>query len=207
MPDNVHVSESEFYFSSRPSSQVKRHIVTVPVAGRDVTLHSASGVFSATRLDPGTAVLLRKAPLPTAKGSYLDLGCGYGPIAISLALTSSGQVTAVDVNSRALELVDTNARELEVDVTAVQPHDVPADAMFDEIWSNPPIHVGKSELHDLLDEWLPRLKPGGVAWLVVARHKGADSLVDWLNARGRPTEKYASAKGYRVLRVRSERCA
>lgn len=199
MADNVGVSDH--YFSPQPSAEVRQHHVDIDVDGRRVRLRSASGVFSATRLDPGTAVLLKKAPLPRSGGTYLDLGCGYGPIAVTLALASGGRVTAVDVNQRALDLVAANAADLEVDITAVAPQDVPGDATFDQIWSNPPIRVGKTALHDLLEQWLPRLKPEGVAWLVVARHKGADSLVPWLAERGFPTEKYASAKGYRILRA------
>lgn len=201
MADNDRVTDSDHYFSSRPAAEAKQHSISFTVAGREVRLRSASGVFSATRLDPGTAVLLKKAPLPRQAGSYLDLGCGYGPIAVSLALTSGGSVRAVDVNTRALELATANAADLGVDVIASQPEEVPAEVTFDEIWSNPPIRVGKAALHDLLDEWLPRLKPDGVAWLVVARHKGADSLVPWLTERGFPAEKYAGAKGYRVLRA------
>ncbi|TQL78140.1 16S rRNA m(2)G 1207 methyltransferase [Stackebrandtia endophytica] len=201
MAHNDEVTESEHYFATRPNSQAKPRTIDFEAAGRQISLRTDSGVFSASRLDPGTAVLLRKAPLPTRPGRYLDLGCGYGPIAVSLGLASQGSVTAVDVNTRALELVRSNAAELGVEVTATTPEEVPADARFDQIWSNPPIRVGKAALHELLEQWLPRLAPDGVAWLVVARHKGADSLVDWLTERGFPTVKHASQKGYRVLRV------
>jgi len=198
---NDEVTDSEHYFSARPNSQAKPRTIDFEAAGRKITLRTDSGVFSANRLDAGTAVLLRKAPLPTQPGRYLDLGCGYGPITVSLGLASGGPVTAVDVNTRALELVRDNASQLGVEITAITPEEVPAEAEFDQIWSNPPIRVGKTALHELLAQWLPRLAPDGVAWLVVARHKGADSLVDWLTEQGFPTVKHASQKGYRVLRV------
>jgi len=86
-------------------------------------------------------------------------------------------------------------------VIASTPDDVPADVRFDEIWSNPPIRVGKQELHELLEKWLPRLAPDGIAWLVVARNLGADSLHAWLRDAGWPAERYASQRGYRILRV------
>jgi len=79
---------------------------------------------------------------------------------------------------------------------------VAPEAVFDTIWSNPPIRVGKAALHDLLGAWLPRLAPAGEAWLVVQRHLGADSLAVWLADQGwGEVEKVASAKGFRVLRV------
>jgi 16S rRNA (guanine1207-N2)-methyltransferase len=191
----------DHYFSPEPAAAARTHTVEFSVGGRDFTLTAGAGVFSGRRLDPGTAVLLRKAPLPGPRGgTYLDLGCGYGPIAMVLASTSDrATVYAVDVNTRALELVAVNAKTLGV---ADRVHtEVPADVEFDEIWSNPPIRVGKAELHALLSTWLPRLVPGGSAWLVVARHLGADSLQAWLAGQGYDVTRHAAQKGYRVFQV------
>jgi 16S rRNA (guanine1207-N2)-methyltransferase len=110
-------------------------------------------------------------------------------------------VWAVDVNSRARELTAENAQRLEVGVTVAAPDGVPDDLSFAEIWSNPPTHVGKAELHALLSRWLPRLDPDGVAWLVINRHLGGDSLHTWLVGEGWAVERIASQKGFRVLRV------
>jgi 16S rRNA G1207 methylase RsmC len=137
---------------------------------------------------------------------YLDLGCGYGPITAVLATSSpKATVYAVDVNRRALELVRENAAALDVAdrVIAVPPDEVPGGVEFDEIWSNPPVRIGKPELHAMLSRWLPRLAAGGTAWLVVGRHLGGDSLQAWLREQGWPAERHASQKGYRVLRVLS----
>ena len=195
----------EHYFTAEPGTADRGRTVNFQVAGRDFSLIASSGVFSAQRLDPGTAVLLRKAPLPGPRGGvYLDLGCGYGPISMVLASTSEkADVYSVDVNTRALELVRGNADRLGVAgrVQAMTPDQVPPDVVFDEIWSNPPIRVGKAELHDLLGRWLPRLADGGTAWLVVARHLGADSLQAWLAGHGWAVDRHASQKGYRILRV------
>jgi 16S rRNA (guanine1207-N2)-methyltransferase len=196
---------AEHYFTPEPALPPRAGTVEFSAGGRDLTLRTSSGVFSGQRLDPGTAVLLRKAPLPGPRGGvYLDLGCGYGPISMVLAGTSEkARVYAVDVNARALELVRANAEALGYPdrVTAAGPDEVPPDVTFDEIWSNPPIRVGKAELHELLDRWLPRLAPGGSAWLVVGRHLGADSLQAWLTSHGWATRRHASQKGYRVLQV------
>jgi 16S rRNA (guanine1207-N2)-methyltransferase len=193
------------YFTAEPHGPEQARDISFMVAGRVYRLTAAGGVFSADRLDPGTGVLLRKAPLPGARGgTYLDLGCGYGPITCVLADTSpDARVYALDVNQRALDLVRRNATAagLSQRVIATTADEMPADVRFDEIWSNPPIRIGKSELHRLLGTWLPRLATGGTAWLVVAKHLGADSLQGWLEAGGWPVERFASQKGYRILRV------
>src|SRR5262249_5395008 len=139
---------------------------------------------------------------PDTTGALLDLGCGYGPIAAVLATAApAATVYAVDVNTRALDLVRGNAEDLDVTITAATPDEVPPDQRFQQIWSNPPIRVGKDELHALLDRWLPRLTDDGTAWLVVSRNLGADSLQHWLIGRGWQAHRYASQKGYRVLQV------
>jgi 16S rRNA (guanine1207-N2)-methyltransferase len=198
--DNGPVS-ADHYFSAEPTAPARQTDVEFSVGGRDYRLVAASGVFSAGRLDPGTAVLLRKAPRP-AGGTLLDLGCGYGPIACVLATEApAAEVHAVDVNARARELTERNAEALGLAITVCAPDDVPPDLVFDQIWSNPPTHVGKAGLHALLDRWLPRLAPDGVAWLVINRHLGGDSLHTWLVERGWPVTRTASQKGFRVLRV------
>ena len=178
--------------------------MTFRINGVELTLTADRGVFSAGRLDPGTAVLLREAPVPE-HGTVLDLGCGYGPVAVWLALRAARlRVWAVDVNERARALTTENAAAhgLAERVSVAAPEQVPESLRFDEIWSNPPIRIGKPALHALLDLWLPRLADQGVARLVVARNLGADSLARWLAERGYRVERAASSKGYRVLEVR-----
>jgi 16S rRNA G1207 methylase RsmC len=196
---------ADHYFSAEPSAPARTGEVEFSVGGRAFALAAASGVFSAGRLDPGTAVLLRKAslPAPDAGGTLLDLGCGYGPIACVLAATApDATVYAIDVNSRARELAAANAATLGLGrVRVCAPDDVPPDVVFDEIWSNPPIHAGKALLHEILSQWLPRLAPSGVAWIVINRHLGGDSLHTWLTGNGWDVTRTASQKGYRVLRV------
>ncbi len=199
--------EPEHYFSATPSGEPKLRQITVKLAGRTVSVTTAGGVFSPERIDAGTGVLLAHTPMPPPGGHFLDLGCGWGPIALTLALDSPhATVWAVDVNERALDLVRRNAADLGLDnINACTPEDVPADVDFTTIWSNPPIRVGKNELHDMLRTWLPRLQPGSDAWLVVQRNLGSDSLHRWLQAE-LPQDfavlRAATHKGYRVLRVR-----
>jgi 16S rRNA (guanine1207-N2)-methyltransferase len=201
------MSPGEHYFSAQPGGELIPRTISVRLAGRDLELTTANGVFSPDRLDTGTSVLLSNVPAPPPGGNVLDLGCGWGPVAISLALGSPrATVWAVDVNERSLELVRRNAEQLGLtNINACRPEDVPADALFTTIWSNPPIRVGKNELHAMLLHWLPRLEPGSDAWLVVARNLGSDSLQRWLQAE-LPREfavlRAATNKGYRVLRCR-----
>lgn len=194
----------DHYFSADPSSPTQPRHVTFGLDGREWRFVTSGGVFSADRLDPGTAILLRETPPPPG-GTLLDLGCGWGAIACVLAHRSPrAAVWAVDINSRALGLTRANAEALGVAarVHVAQPEAVPADVVFDGIWSNPPVRVGKAVLHDLLLAWLPRLTPEGSAWLVVSRHLGSDPLQRWLQEQGYACIRHASRKGYRVLRVR-----
>jgi 16S rRNA (guanine1207-N2)-methyltransferase len=181
--------------------------ITVQLAGRPVEVTTSNGIFSPERVDAGTQVLLGNVPAPPPGGHLLDLGCGWGPIALTLALESPhATVWAVDVNERALELVRRNAESLGLDnVNAVTPDGVPDDVQFMSIWSNPPIRVGKNELHAMMLSWLPRLEQGTDAWLVVQRNLGSDSLHRWLQAELPPdfvVTRAATNKGYRVLRAR-----
>lgn len=203
---------AEHYFTADPGVPFKRIPVRADVWGRELSLTSGSGVFASGRLDTGTSVLFRETQPPETQpaggqppGTFLDLGCGYGVIGLALAVAvPSARVWAVDVNQRALALARENAAALGVAdrFTAATPEEVPEDMVFDEIWSNPPIRVGKQALHRLLLGWLPRLTEGGRAVMVVGKNLGADSLQRWLGQQGYPTERLASAKGFRVLETR-----
>jgi len=198
---------NEHYFSSVPGSELKYRTIHARLLGRDYELVTANGVFSPDRIDTGTQVLLATVPTAPPGGNVLDLGCGWGPVALTLALESPhATVWAVDVNERALDLVRANAKKLSIpNINAVTPENVPADITFTSIWSNPPIRVGKNELHGMLEHWLPRLEAGSDAWLVVQRNLGSDSLHRWMDAT-LPDDfaitRAATNKGYRVLRVR-----
>lgn len=197
--------DGEHYFSAQPAGELSLRELTVTLAGSEHRLTTASGIFSPDRIDTGTQVLLANVPKPPPGGNLLDLGCGWGPIALTLALESPrSTVWAVDVNERALDLVRRNAHIMGLEnVNAVRPEDVPDDVRFMTIWSNPPIRVGKAELHSMLRLWLPRLEPGTEAWLVVQKNLGSDSLQRWMDGEfpELTVQREATSKAFRVLRA------
>jgi 16S rRNA G1207 methylase RsmC len=195
----------EHYFTADPQAAFKRIPVSANVWGHWLELTSGSGVFAQGRLDIGTGVLLREQSPPEGARTVLDLGCGYGVIGLAIAIAVPDcVVTAIDVNERAVLLANENATALGIGdrFTACRPDEVDPAATYDEIWSNPPIRIGKEALHQLLLDWLPRLAADGRARLVVGKNLGADSLAAWLTEQGFPTAKVASAKGFRVLESR-----
>jgi 16S rRNA (guanine1207-N2)-methyltransferase len=175
----------------------------VRLALPDLTLDltTDAGVFSRDAVDPGTKLLLLEAPAPAASGDLLDLGCGYGPIALVLARRApEATVWAVDVNERARALTAANAAAAGLaNVRVCAPDEVPDDVRFATIWSNPPIRIGKEGLHSMLLTWLARLE--GTALLVVQKHLGSDSLARWLGEQGFVVERLRSRAGYRLLEV------
>lgn len=201
------VMESAHYFSASPAGPFTRKPLTVELAGETRTLQTSNGIFSPDGIDKGTAVLLAEVPAPSATGNLLDIGCGWGPIALTMALKAPhAQVYAVDVNERCIALTNGNAAALGLsNVAASTPEAVDPGVRFDTIWSNPPIRIGKDELHSLLKLWLPRLAPGGTAYLVVQKNLGSDSLQRWLAAEldaSFTVTRESTAKSFRVLKVR-----
>jgi 16S rRNA (guanine1207-N2)-methyltransferase len=194
---------SDHYFTAQPGTAHRPGRVHVLLPDVHLDLETDSGVFSPARLDAGTRLLLDQAATPPAAGDLLDLGAGYGPIALVLAARAPrATVWAVDVNERALDLCARNAQRAGLgNVRCALPGDPELPAAYAGIWSNPPIRIGKQALHELLDRWLPRLAPGAAAWAVVQRHLGADSLHRWLEGQGWAVSRVAARAGYRVLRV------
>lgn len=211
---------AQHYFDSDPDAASRPSTADLVLPDLHLRLHTDRGVFSPDKVDLGTRVLLESVPAPPAEGRLLDLGCGYGPISLTMASRAPGaQVLGVDVNARAVGLARRNAAEHDLRNArfavvapegglAAEEGEGPAPAAedllgpFDAIWSNPPIRVGKNVLHSMLRTWLNRLTPEGVAHLVVQRHLGSDSLQKWLDAQGLPAERVASRAGFRVLAVR-----
>lgn len=197
----------QHYFSTDPLTPLKPKTIQIPIAGVLKQVTTASGTFSPQQLDFGTQVLIEQMPEAPESGNLLDLGCGWGPIALNLGiLRSAATIWAVDVNSRSLELTAKNAKDLGIsNIKTCLPEQVPGDLKFSGIWSNPPIRIGKKELHTLLLQWLPRLEKDAEAFLVVQKNLGSDSLQKWLAeelSNGYEVSRHTSVKTYRVLKVK-----
>ena len=210
-------SDTSHYFSTgdtgnTPPSRPRSTQVTVD--GRTLVCTTDSGVFATAGLDQGTGVLLDRGARPASGArDLLDVGCGWGPVALALAVRAPGAtVWAVDTNRRAVALCAANAEANglgNVRAVAVDP-DTPLGGLdaaagkhvrVDGVWSNPPVRIGKKALHALLLGVLGRIRPGGQAHLVVHKHLGSDSLAAWLDAQGYSTTRRASRFGYRLLDV------
>ncbi len=198
------------YFDQAPPAPSRRRELTLDVAPLHAPMHVVTdrAVFSGERLDHGTRVLLEQSPMPTdASGDLLDMGCGWGPIALVLAAAApNATVWAIDVNERARALCVENAAANNLaNVRVVAPENVPKSVSFAGMWSNPPIRIGKVALWELLQHWLVRLSPDARAWLVVHKHLGADPLADRLSGAGFATKRLRSKQGFRVLEVGGHR--
>ncbi|MGH3546048.1 MAG: class I SAM-dependent methyltransferase [Mycobacteriales bacterium] len=195
--------QHQHYFSEQPTTTSSPRDAVLALPDGLFRFATDTGVFSYGAVDAGTRLLLQHAPLPPVTGDLLDIGCGYGPIAVVWARRCPGaRVWAIDVNQRARDLTVANAAAAGCgNVEVRHPDELPATARFAAIYANPPIKVGKAALHELLLTWLARLLPGGVAYLVVHRHLGSDSLADWLRGSEYTVVRERSAGGYRLLRV------
>ncbi|MGI8647920.1 MAG: MFS transporter [Acidimicrobiales bacterium] len=204
-PPTDDVSTTQHYFTRQPEVSSKPGIATLALPDGIFRFTTDTGVFSHAAIDAGTRFLLQHAPAVPLSGDVLDLGCGYGPVAVVWgARKPEATVWAVDTNQRALELTAANAAAAGcANVTTSQPDDVPSQIRFAAIYANPPIRIGKGALRSMLITWLDRLLPGGAAYLVVHRHLGADSLTRWLTSSGYSTQRERSSKGYRLLCVQA----
>ena len=194
------------YFTSSPKGPLVTREITVNLNGNKTQVLTAGGIFSPEHIDQGTQVLLAHIEAANPTGTFLDIGCGWGPIALALALHSpKAKIYAIDVNERSLELTKMNACKLGItNIVVCKPEDVPEKILFDEIWSNPPIRVGKKVLHEILNLWIKKLAKGGTARLVVQKNLGSDSLHKWLLEEFSPgfeSTRIDSSKTFRVLKV------
>ena len=199
---STEANDNSHYFEADPDLASNPRTIELVLPDVYLSLGTDSGVFSNRKIDSGSRFLLQEHPaIDVAVQNILDVGCGYGPIALAAAVRAPhAQVLGVDVNTKALDLARANAAANNVgNASFFLPDEVDPTLRFDLILSNPPIRIGKQPLHELLELWLDRLSPDGRAWMVVQKHLGSDSLADWMTTQGWETTRLGSRKGFRIL--------
>ena len=200
---------SDHYFSSSPRSDSSTRTIRARLAGRDLDVVTSGGVFSPEHLDQGTRVLLDEVPAPPARGHLLDLGAGWGPIAISLALQApDATVWAVDVNERALAPRATQLRAVSASrmSTPCCPPMFPTTCASRRSGRTRPSASASRNCTRCSSTGCPGSTTTPRAWLVVAKHLGAESLQRWIaDALDLDVARAANSKGFRVLAAR-RRC-
>jgi 16S rRNA (guanine1207-N2)-methyltransferase len=198
------VNMSEHYYTNKPSVKSTPVEWSYDLRGKTFKFTSDSGVFSKKEVDFGSRLLIEAFIFPDTEGDILDVGCGYGPIGISLAnACPERQVVMVDVNERALELSEKNARNNGVTNVTIQKSDLFEDIknkQFASILSNPPIRAGKKVVHQLLEETYNHLYEGGDLWIVIQKKQGAPSAMEKMKSVFGNVEVVLKKKGYYIIR-------
>ena len=192
------------YYTRTPSSESKPAECAFSFRGKTLRFTTDAGVFSRGELDAGTRLLLDALP-DTLEGSVLDLGCGWGPIGVSVkAAWPETDVTLADVNLRALSWAEKNAERNGVRVSCLESDGFSAleGRVFDAVITNPPIRAGKQVIYRLFREAFDHLFPGGSLFLVIRKQQGAESCIRYLEGFFSSVEKLDRSAGFWVLQAR-----
>jgi len=199
---------SEHYYSKQPSVESNPHSFSYTLKGKVFQFTSDSGVFSKNEVDFGSRLLIETFKLPTVSGDILDVGCGYGPIGISLAsVDSSRRVDMIDVNERAIALAKKNAEAngvLNVDVFQSDIFENVVKDSYAAIVTNPPIRAGKQTVHNIFEGSFDRLIAGGELWVVIQKKQGAPSAIKKLEKLFSEVEVVEKKKGYYIIRAKKD---
>jgi len=192
---------NDHYFSNAPVSAHNERLLTSSLLGREMRFYTDAGVFSRDDVDPGSRLLIESAgPL---SGRVLDMGCGWGPVGLSIALANPAcTVLMADVNQRAAELSERNRRLNGVSNASVIQSNAfeSVEGSFDHVLTNPPIRAGKSVIYGMFDESFRRLTPGGTLTIVIRKQQGAPSAKKHLEEVFGNAEVIAKSGGYWIIR-------
>ena len=196
---------NDHYYTADPASASRPSEAAFSFRGQTLTLQTDAGVFSRGELDAGTRILLSSLP-ESLSGDVLDLGCGWGPVGICVALLNPAcSVTFADVNRRALELTRGNAERYAVKGTLIESDGFAAiPGRFDHIITNPPIRAGKQVIYQMFADSAKHLKPGGDLYLVIRKQQGAPSAQRFLETQFLRVDVIEKSGGYWVFRCSQE---
>jgi len=193
------------YFTNDPSVASKRRTLSLDIANQHLLFQSDNGVFSKNKIDEGSEIFLRTLEPLHLSGNILDLGCGYGPIGLTMAIINkSASVALADVNTRALELCKENAKNLGLSnrVTILQ-SDVYSniEGTFDAILINPPIRAGKKVTYAMYEGAYERLNPNGSLYIVIRKAQGAESASEYIKSLFGNVTLLNRKKGYHIYQA------
>ncbi|MBJ8349508.1 class I SAM-dependent methyltransferase [Streptococcus zalophi] len=193
-------SKTTMYFSENPDSQHDIKELETYLLGEVFYFQTDSGVFSKNRIDFGSQTLINYADFEANK-TLLDIGCGYGPIGISLAKVKKIIPTMIDINNRALELAKINAQKNHVEARIFHSHLYnQVEGTFDYIVSNPPIRAGKEVVHEIISRSIDHLNENGSLTIVIQKKQGAPSAKSKMQAIFGNVTVLKKEKGYYILR-------
>ncbi|MET3699945.1 16S rRNA m(2)G 1207 methyltransferase [Bacillus oleivorans] len=196
---------SDHYYSRKPEVKSNRSTVIFQRHNRSIRFTTDAGVFSKKEVDFGTRTLLESFEVPEVEGPYLDVGCGYGPIGISIAQDNPERlVHMVDINERAVQLAEENAEANQVkNVKIYQSEGFGSitENAFAAILTNPPIRAGKQVVHDILAKSYDHLVQNGELWVVIQKKQGAPSAKEKLEEIFGEAEVVKKNKGYFILKA------
>ncbi|EGD38537.1 class I SAM-dependent methyltransferase [Streptococcus sanguinis] len=191
---------TKMYFAENPDAKHDIHELNVELLGQRLTFLTDAGVFSKKMIDYGSRVLLSVLDFETGE-QVLDVGCGYGPLGLTLAKAQGVTATMVDINQRALDLAQKNAERNQISADIFQSNVYEkVSGIFDHIISNPPIRAGKQVVHEVISGSYEHLTEGGDLTLVIQKKQGAPSAKSKMEAVFSNCEIVKKDKGYYILR-------
>ena len=191
---------SKMYYAENPDAAHDIHELRVDLLGEKMTFLTDAGVFSKKMIDFGSQLLLKCLEVDEGE-TVLDVGCGYGPLGLSLAKAYGVQATMVDINNRALDLARQNAERNKVEATIFQSNIYEqVEGEFDHVISNPPIRAGKQVVHEIIENSKDFLETGGDLTIVIQKKQGAPSAKSKMEDVFGNCEVVKKDKGYYILR-------
>ncbi|AGM98761.1 class I SAM-dependent methyltransferase [Streptococcus iniae] len=191
---------TKMYYDENPDSIHDIHELKVNLLNHPFTFYTDSGVFSKKMIDFGSQVLLNALNFHP-NDTLLDLGCGYGPLGITLAKVQGVKATLVDINNRAIDLAKRNAEKNQADVSIFQSniYENISDS-YHHIISNPPIRAGKKVVHEIIEKSIDYLVDGGDLTIVIQKKQGAPSAKEKMADIFGNVDVLKKDKGYYILR-------
>lgn len=195
---------AEHYYSKKPQTESKPMSWSYTLRGHKFNFVTDSGVFSKSEVDFGSRVLIDAFKVPAIAGDVLDVGCGYGPIGLSIAQTEADRtVHMVDINERAVQLSQKNAESNGVQNVRIYESDGltgVTESEFAAILTNPPIRAGKETIFRFYEDAYTKLRVGGELWVVIQKKQGAPSTFDKLEEIFSQVEVVDKVKGYWIIK-------